>query len=179
MNTRKHSRRARNMARIIAIVAAALIVLAATVVITIHFVSAGIQQAASQNVSAQHAQLAIDPNAGDRVYATPAPTEPGVAVPGWSRMTVPAGVTEVSTSLPNPEANEGRYYLTYELRLKDTGEVLFTTGLIPPGKYCNSVTFSRPLEPGEYPAIIHVQPYRISDQSPTNNADLETVLVVK
>lgn len=125
------------------------------------------------------AQLAIDPNAGALVTPTPAPVEPGVAIPGWGSMTIPAGVTEVHTSMQNPEANEGWYYLTFELRLKDTNEVIFTTGLIPPGQYCNAVTLTRPLEPGEYAAIVHVQPYRISDQSPTNNADMETVLIVK
>lgn len=124
-------------------------------------------------------KLEIDPNAGALITPTPAPQEPGVAIPGWGSMTIPAGVTEVQTSMQNPAANEGWYYLTFELRLKDTNEVLFTTGLIPPGQYCNKVTLTRALEPGEYPAVIHVQPYRISDQSPTNNADMETVLIVK
>lgn len=124
-------------------------------------------------------QLAIDPNAGDLITPTPAPQEPGVAIPGWGSMTMPAGVTEVATSMQNPEANEGWYYLTFELRLKDTDEVIFTTGLIPPGQYCNKVTLTRALEPGEYAAVVHVQPYRISDLSPTNNADMETVLIVQ
>ena len=124
-------------------------------------------------------KLEIDPNAGALITPTPAPQEPGVAIPGWGSMTIPAGVTEVQTAMQNPEANEGWYYLTFELRLKDTNEVLFTTGLIPPGQYCNKVTLTRALEPGEYAAVVHVQPYRISDQSPTNNADMETVLIVK
>lgn len=124
-------------------------------------------------------QLQVDPNAGELITPVPAPTEPGVAVPGWGSMTIPAGVTEVQTALQNPEANAGWYYLTFELRLKDTDEVIFTTGLIPPGQYCNQVTLNRALEKGEYAAIIHVQPYRISDQSPTNNADMETVLIVE
>lgn len=124
-------------------------------------------------------KLQIDPNAGDLVTPTPAASEPGVAIPGWGKMSIPAGETQVSTSMQNPEANSGWYYLTFELRLKDTDEVLFTTGLIPPGQYCNQVTLNRPLEAGEYAAVIHVQPYRISDQSPTNSADMETVLIVE
>ena len=124
-------------------------------------------------------KLEIDPNAGALITPSPAPVEPGVAIPGWGSMSIPAGVTEARTSMKNPEANEGWYYLTFELRLKDTGEVIFTTGLIPPGQYCNKVNLTRALEPGEYPAIIHVQPYRIADQSPTNNADMETMLIVK
>ena len=133
------------------------------------------------------AELEIDPNAGALSTPTPAPTEPGVAIPGWGSITLPAGVTEASTTLKNPEANADWYYLTFEMRLptvdEETGaesyEVLFTTGLIPPGQYCNKVTLTRALEPGEYNVILHVQPYRISDKTPTNNADMETVLVVE
>ena len=132
-------------------------------------------------------ELQIDPNAGELVTPTPAPTEPGVAIPGWGSITLPAGVTEAATTLKNPEANEGWYYLTFEMRLptvdEETGEesyeVIFTTGLIPPGQYCNQVTLTRALEPGEYNVILHVQPYRMSDKTPTNNADTETVLIVE
>ena len=133
------------------------------------------------------AELEIDPNAGALITPTPALTEPGVAIPGWGSITLPAGVTEAATTLKNPEANEGWYYLTFEMRLptvdEETGEesyeVLFTTGLIPPGQYCNQVTLTRALEPGEYNVILHVQPYRMSDKTPTNNADTETVLIVE
>ena len=132
-------------------------------------------------------ELQIDPNAGELVTPTPAPTEPGVAIPGWGSITLPAGVTEAATTLKNPEANEGWYYLTFEMRLptvdeetvEESYEVLFTTGLIPPGQYCNQVTLTRALEPGEYNVILHVQPYRMSDKTPTNNADTETVLIVE
>ena len=110
-----------------------------------------------------------------------------MAIPGWGSITLPAGVTEAATTLKNPEANEGWYYLTFEMRLptvdEETGEesyeVIFTTGLIPPGQYCNQVTLTRALEPGEYPVILHVQPYRMSDKTPTNNADTEMLLIVE
>ena len=132
-------------------------------------------------------QLEIDPNAGELVTPTPAPTEPGVSIPGWGSITLPAGVTEAATTLKNPDANADWYYLTFEMRLptvdEETGEesyeVLFTTGLIPPGQYCNQVTLTRALEPGEYNVILHVQPYRMSDKTPTNNADTETLLIVE
>ena len=132
-------------------------------------------------------ELQIDPNAGEPITPTPAPTEPGVAIPGWGSITLPAGVTEAATTLKNPDANADWYYLTFEMRLptvdEETGEesyeVLFTTGLIPPGQYCNQVTLTRALEPGEYNVILHVQPYRMSDKTPTNNADTETLLIVE
>lgn len=126
------------------------------------------------------AKLTIDPNAGALITPTPAPTEPGVAIPGWGSVTLPAGVTEAQVALQNPEVNEGWYNLVFEMRLKDTGEVIFTTGLIPPGQYCNKVTLTRALEAGEYAAVVHVQPYRMDEnQTPTNNADMETTLIVQ
>ena len=124
-------------------------------------------------------KLEIDPNAGALITPVPKPTAPGVAIPGWGALTIPAGVTEVQTAIQNPKDNEGWYYLTFQLRLKETNEVLFTTGLIPPGQYCNKVVFTRAMEPGEYDAIVREQPYRISDQSPTNNADLAITLIVE
>lgn len=122
-------------------------------------------------------KLVIDPNAGPS--PTPSPTVPGIAIPGWAGLSFPAGVTEADVPLYNPEANAGWFYLTFSLRLKDTNEVIFSTGLIPPGLYCNKVTLNRPLEVGTYDCIMQVQPYFISDNpTPTNNAELEIKLSV-
>lgn len=94
-------------------------------------------------------------------------------------MKVPAGVLEAEASLFNPADNEGWYYLTFELRLKETGEVVFTTGLIPPGMFCTKVNLNRTFEAGKYPCVMHVQPYRVSDLSTTNNAHFEMELIVE
>lgn len=125
-------------------------------------------------------RLTADPNAGARITPLPAPTLPGIAIPGWGSIRLPAGVTEAPVALNNPEANAGWYDMTFELRLKETDEVIFTTGLVSPGQYCNQVTLNRPLEAGEYAAILHVQPYmQDENQTPTNNADMETTLFVE
>lgn len=180
----RHRRRGKRMQMLIALLA---VVVLAVVAALVWKYAQPESAPAPTAMPAPTAELEIDPNAGELLTPTPAPTEPGVAIPGWGSITLPAGVTEAATTLKNPEANEGWYYLTFEMRLptvdEETGEesyeVLFTTGLIPPGQYCNQVTLTRALEPGEYNVILHVQPYRMSDKTPTNNADTETVLIVE
>ena len=125
--------------------------------------------------------LKIDPNAGTRVTPTPAPTDPGIAIPGWGGINLPAFADEAYVELYNPEANTDWYYLTFELVLaaEDKEETVFKTGLIPPGMYCNKVSLQRQLEPGTYNGIMKVQPYRISNTTPTNNAVYEIKINVE
>ena len=183
-NSSRHRRRGKRMQMLIALLA--VVVLAVVAALVWKYAQPEAIPAATAT-PAPTVEFQIDPNAGELVTPTPAPTEPGVAIPGWGSITLPAGVTEAATTLKNPEANEGWYYLTFEMRLptvdEETGEesyeVLFTTGLIPPGQYCNQVTLTRALEAGEYNVILHVQPYRMSDKTPTNNADTETLLIVE
>lgn len=105
---------------------------------------------------------------------------PGIAIPGWSAINLPSGVTEADVSLHNPEANQGYYDLSFTLKLADSSEVLFSTGPIEPGYKCTHVTLTRVLEPGKYEAVMFVQPYlQDEDQTPTNNAELEILLIVE
>ena len=126
----------------------------------------------------------LDPNAGDYVAPEPAGPAKGVAIPGWDKLIIPAGQTNnITVDFYNPAANEGLYYLTFELRLPNNSEqgyeVLYKSGLIEADKHIQSINLSRALSAGEYDAIIHVQPYRVDDKTITNNADLKTKLVVK
>ena len=122
--------------------------------------------------------LVIDPNIG--YTPTPAPAEPGVAIPGWGNITLPKNSLEADTDLFNPEDNADWYYLTFQLRLKDTDEVVFQTGLIPPGMYCTKVTLEKALEAGTYAGVMHVQPYYMREPpTPTNNADFDIQIIVQ
>lgn len=125
----------------------------------------------------------LDPDAGE--YVEPEKTTPasGVAIPGWGSIRIPANKSEnITVDLFNPEANENKYYLTFEIRLlNDTEqgyEVLYTSGLVKPGLHIQSISLTRALSAGTYDAIIHVQPYRILDKTMTNNADIKTQLIV-
>ena len=137
----------------------------------------------SGDSSGDEGGLKIDTNAGDYVLpVVDSKVEPNVAIPGWGRITLPAN-TEYVTSVDfyNPEENEGLYYLMFELRLltDDGGYVsLYKSDAVPPGTYINDIKLNQTLSPGTYDAVIHVQPYRMSDETPTNNANMKTTLVV-
>lgn len=105
---------------------------------------------------------------------------PGVVIPGWGAMTLPAGETEAETPLYNPEGNEGYYDLSFTLTLDETGEELFATGKVAPGYQCSKVTLNRALEAGEYEATLLVQPYLQSDpDTQLNRANVSLKLIVK
>lgn len=128
--------------------------------------------------------LQIDAEAREYVPAETEGDRQGVAIPGWGTLNIPANTTEITVDFFNPEANKGKYYLTFELRLPANNEqgyeVLYTSGLIKPGLHVQNATLSRELEEGNYEAIIHVQPYYMNElDTPTNNAELKTKLVVK
>ena len=132
--------------------------------------------------------LTIDPDAGDYVPVTGEAQEAaqGVSIPGWASLTLPANTVNAKYCVDfyNPEANAGRYYLTFELRLPDDSpegyEVLYTSKLVEPGKHIQSIQLERKLQAGKYRAVVHVQPYKMDgSMTPTNNADMETELIVK
>lgn len=126
----------------------------------------------------------IDPNAGEYVEPESEKANDGIAVPGWNMLSIPKNEKEVAVDFYNPEANEGRYQMTFELRLPDNSEqgyeVLYKSGLVNPGLHIQNITLSRELDEGVYDAMIHVQPYKMDDQkTPTNNADMQTQLIVE
>ena len=131
--------------------------------------------------ASQGAGLVVDPNAGEYV---PKPLDPGVVIRGFGKLTIPPYTKEVTEiNLYNPEENEGWYYLTFKICLLDANgavsETLYESQLVPPGLYLQDITISRGLAPGEYDAVMHVQPYRIDDLSPTYNADLDLIIIVE
>ena len=127
--------------------------------------------------------LVVDPNAGD--YVAPETEEKsGIAIPGWGEITMPPNKSEgIVVDFYNPEANKDKYYLTFELYLTNedgTKDVLYKSDLIPPGKHIQRINLSHGLEPGEYEATMHVQPYKMDGTlTSTNNLDAKTKLIVK
>lgn len=103
----------------------------------------------------------------------------GIAIPGWGSIHIKAGETLVDVNLENPIDNENGYNMSFALHLKGETEALAETGLIRPGESALKLKLSRPLDVGEYEAVVLVQPYRIADGSATNNAEIETILIAE
>ena len=95
----------------------------------------------------------------------------------YPSITLPADTRDVSVALLNPESNP--CYFTFELTLKDTDEVLYTSKLVPPGQAIYEITLSRPLEEGKYDAVIRISTTSLEDGSAMNGANVETVLIVQ
>ena len=127
--------------------------------------------------------LTVDPYSGAFVQPEKAEEDTestgGIAIPGWGSIHIQAGEKLVDVNLENPIDNEGKYYLSFTVYLKDQDKPLAETGLIQPGESALKLSLSHPLDAGEYEAVVLVQPYRMADGSATNNAEIETILIVE
>ena len=132
--------------------------------------------------TSQNGNLEIDENAGDWDGQTlPDKTDnapsAGIKIPGYPSITLPKDQKTVNVALVNPAGNP--CYFTFELVLKDTGETLYTSKLVPPGKAITEITMSKALPAGEYNATIKITTSSLEDGSAMNGANVETVLIVK
>lgn len=127
--------------------------------------------------------LTVDPYSGSFVQPEKTAAEEestgGIAIPGWGSIRIQAGEKLVDVNLENPIDNEGKYYLSFSIYLKGQDKPLAETGLIQPGESALKLSLNKPLEPGEYEAVVLVQPYRMADGSATNNAEIETILIAE
>ena len=127
--------------------------------------------------------LTVDPYSGSFVQPEKTAAEEestgGIAIPGWGSIHIQAGEKLVDVNLENPTDNEGKYYLSFSVYLKDQDKPLAETGLIQPGESALKLSLSHPLDAGEYEAVVLVQPYRMADGSATNNAEIETILIAE
>ncbi len=132
--------------------------------------------------SSQTEELAIDPGAQkwdglklpDKTEDAPAV---GIKIPGYPSITLAADQQTVNAALVNPEGNP--CYFTFEIVLKDSGESIFQSKLVPPGQALTEITMSRALSAGEYEATIKITTTSLADGSAMNGANVETVLVVR
>ncbi len=105
-----------------------------------------------------------------------APT-PGIAIPGYPTIRIPADKKDVNLPLHNPEGNP--CYFTFTLVLSETEEVLYESKQVPPGQGIAAVTLNRALPKGEHSAVIQIRTNSLTDGSPMNGANMVTTLVAE
>lgn len=102
----------------------------------------------------------------------------GIQIPGYKSITIPAGTTDVSVELMNPEENE--VYFQISFYLPDTDETIYTSKLIKPGQHLYEITLEKAMEPGEYPLTVKYDTFTADeDMTPRNGAEVNCTLVVK
>jgi hypothetical protein len=83
----------------------------------------------------------------------------------------------LNIALRNPEGNP--CYFQFELLLSESGESLYTSGLVPPGLVVIEQRLARPLPAGSYGLTIRISTISLANQAPMNSADVETTLRVR
>ena len=93
-----------------------------------------------------------------------------ISVPGFERMQFVARQKEQTVNFYNPARNECYFEITL---LLPSGEELFHSGLLAPGKNIDSITLNYALEPGTYEgATLRYSCYSIGDMAQLNGANI-------
>ncbi len=104
--------------------------------------------------------------------------EDQIILPGYVDLTFPAGEQEIEVVLPNPKSNP--CYFRYTLMLEATGEILYQSKLIPPGKAVLEIKLSRPLPKGDYSLLIGIDSVSLADgRTPMNGGEQKVLLKVR
>ena len=96
-------------------------------------------------------------------------------VNGFQRINILADSTEVEIPLENPRGNAVKFQ--FELMIEKTGEVLYKSEIINPGKKINKIQLKKGLPEGIYPSKIRISTFDIESNEPRNPTELKFNLV--
>ena len=99
-----------------------------------------------------------------------------ITMPGYDTVSMKAGNDTANIVLTNPESNQCLFQ--FQLVLKDTDEVLYTSDMVKPGKAILSQKLSRVLDEGDYNFIIRINTFSPDGKTSYNGSDIETTLHV-
>lgn len=98
-----------------------------------------------------------------------------IGIPGYSKVYVEAGTDIANVTLWNPKSNP--CYFRYTLITED-GEVLYESGLIPPGKAVSEIKLSKRIPEGEQNITMNIDTFSLEDhETPMNGGSIACVLV--
>ena len=100
-----------------------------------------------------------------------------ILIPGFESLSFKAGQKEQKVMFRNPEENSCNFRIT--LFLED-GQVIWTSGLIPPGKTLTVIELDRELERGIYRnAVMKYECFSIEDRTQLNGAEIRLNIQMK
>lgn len=99
-----------------------------------------------------------------------------IQIPYYSDIYMEEGTDSIDMVLVNPKENE--CYFAYAFILRETGEEIYRSDLIEPGRALDKVKLNKKMESGKYKLNILVDTYSMKDQKVLNNAIVSTNLVV-
>lgn len=159
------------------------ILLAAALLVGLGFLLKTVLPVSSEPETTSRASGVIDPNAvlGEGQLSVPEKIDTSgrnITVNGVPEMHLVAGQREQNFVFSNPESNP--CFFVIEMELADTGEVLYTSNLLPPGYSISQFTLNRPLEAGTYNVVLHYKPTSFDqEQRPLNNMDIKTKIIAE
>lgn len=99
-----------------------------------------------------------------------------IQIPYYSDIYMEERTDSIDMVLVNPKENG--CYFAYAFILRETGEEIYRSDLIEPGRALDKVKLNKKMESGKYKLNILVDTYSMKDQKVLNNAIVSTNLVV-
>lgn len=99
-----------------------------------------------------------------------------IQIPYYSDIYMEGGTDSIDMVLVNPKENE--CYFAYTFILSETGEEIYQSDLIEPGRALEEVKLNQKMGTGRYKLDIRIDTYSIKEQNVLNNAIVSTNLIV-
>lgn len=100
-----------------------------------------------------------------------------ILIPGYDHIKTKYGENAAYVALWNPDDNP--VYFQFDIILDETGESLYKTELIPPGKAVKKIPLSSSLKPGVYDITVSISSYSLENyKQRMNGAEVKTKLII-
>ena len=101
----------------------------------------------------------------------------GIQVRGFTTWSIPANRSKnLSIPLENPEGNP--CYFSFEILLSDTGEVIYSSDMVPPGEKISRINITREFDAGDYPATIKIKTNELITGKEMNSPAIQIIIHV-
>lgn len=119
----------------------------------------------------------IEDDLGEGTTATTTQADLRIDFVGFSSWSVPAGQSEdIPINLHNPDGNP--CYFSFRIVLADTGETLYQSNMVPPGKTIRQVDLTHSLDEGTYDGMVYITTNALDDGRSMNHLKFHATIVV-